>query len=182
MVKPDEQDADSGTADPASNPFRVLGLPERFDLSRELIESAWMRAAAKAHPDRVGDGAAGSLRTIAEVNASHAVLTEPERRAEALLVLKGGAARDQDKSLPDGFLMEIFQTRQALEEAVASGETSRIEEFDRWAQEQREGYLETVGRAFAELGEPAESSRLESIRRTLNAWRYIERMIEQVRD
>lgn len=178
--------AERAGAEPS--PFQVLGLPEQFDLDAGQIETAWMRRAARAHPDRGGNAGAGgggeeaeSLRMIAKVNEAHRVLADPERRAEALLVLKGGASREQDNALPEGFLGEIFGVRQDMEEALASSDAAQREEFERWSRERRAQYISSVREQFARLGTPGDPAGLRELRRTLNAWRYIERMIEQLR-
>jgi hypothetical protein len=40
----------------ATNPFEVLGLPARPNLSDDDIRSAWKRIAAQTHPDREDGG------------------------------------------------------------------------------------------------------------------------------
>jgi curved DNA-binding protein CbpA len=40
----------------ASNPFDVLGLPVRADISDDDVRSAWTRIAASTHPDREDGG------------------------------------------------------------------------------------------------------------------------------
>ncbi|VAX39312.1 hypothetical protein MNBD_PLANCTO03-1115, partial [hydrothermal vent metagenome] len=57
------------------------------------------------------------------------------------------------------------------------------------AGEQRRSYIERIGRLFAEAGAGGEGlasdtapAVLDEIGRQLNAWRYIERMIEQFPD
>jgi hypothetical protein len=38
------------------NPFEVLGLPVRADLSDAQVRTAWRTIATQTHPDRAGDG------------------------------------------------------------------------------------------------------------------------------
>ena len=40
----------------ATNPFQVLGLPERPDLTDDDVRAAWRRIAAATHPDRADGG------------------------------------------------------------------------------------------------------------------------------
>ncbi len=164
------------------SPFEVLGFEARFDLDPAAIDSAWLRAAAMCHPDRVGDGASGGGRTVAAVNRARAVLIDPERRAEALVTHFGGASREEDNALPEGFLAEIFSVRQEMEEAKESGDREQIAAFERWADGRRGDYIREVAEQFDAVGSPPQTERLAQIRRTLNAWRYIERMIEQLAD
>ena len=59
---------------------------------------------------------------------------------------------------------------------------ARLAEFESWAEGMRERYICEVGRQFESVGMAPDTARLAEIRRTLNAWRYIERMIEQLAD
>lgn len=162
------------------DPFEALGLPRRFDLDLRRVRSAWLRRAAALHPDRQGAGDEDEIaRRAAVLNEAKRTLEDPEQRADALLILLGGPAREQEKSLPPEFLMEIMSVRESLEEAVASGDDDRVQEHERWAAEQREEMIRRVGEAFEALADPPDAQALRDIRVTLNAWRYIERMLEQ---
>ena len=62
------------------NPFRVLGLPERPDLTDEQVRAAWRNIAAATHPDRT-DG--GDLARYTAASAAYAQLRTPWARSEA---------------------------------------------------------------------------------------------------
>lgn len=117
------------------------------------------------HPDWAG----GDGLSAAELNDAKEVLLNPESRANALLELLGGPGKSEDRSLPDGFLLEMMEVR----EAVESGEGKDSGEWRAWAMERRREHERCVADAF-------ESHDLRGARRHLNAWRYIERMIEQL--
>jgi hypothetical protein len=51
-----------------------------------------------------------------------------------------------------------------------------------WALQRRQQHIDTVRAMFASISESPSPETLAAIRRELNAWRYIERMIEQLRD
>jgi hypothetical protein len=104
------------------------------------------------------------------------VLLDAERRANALLALRGGPAKGVDKSLPAGFLVEMMQTREEVEDAMGSRDAERLRAWRAWAQAERAGYVERVSRLFREGG----SHNLVEVRKQLNAWRYVERLIEQM--
>lgn len=156
-----------------SDPFAVLGLPRRFDLGEGEIERAFLTRAAGAHPDAAGDDDA-----MADLTDARRVLADPERRANALLALLGGASKEADRSLPDGFLMEIMETRQQVEAELPDPE-ARVR-WTEWAKAERARYAQAVGRLFERAGSDADGSVLTSIRTQLNAWRYIERLAEQL--
>lgn len=64
-----------------TDPFAVLGLEPRRDLTDDDVRSAWRRIAAAAHPDR-DDG--GSPDRYAAAAAAYATLRTPDGRGEAL--------------------------------------------------------------------------------------------------
>jgi len=150
------------------DPFAILALPRRFELTDAAIRRAFLAKVQSAHPDAGGDQDIG-----ADLTKPRDTLLNPESRADALLLLLGGPAKDADKSLPPGFLMDIMETREALDAALASKDASELERLNAWAHAQRQNYTEAVAAAFADAN-------LKNVRTTLNAWRYIERMIEQM--
>ncbi len=176
----------SAMAEPAGmDPFSVLGLPARMELSAGEVEAAYLRRAAVLHPD-LARGDAEAVRASARLNEARAVVLDPERRAGALLARLGGAAAADDRSLPAGFLAQMMATRLELDEEVAAeGDAAR----DRWrawalaerATAQREvAALLTAAEAAAATNAGAAPAALAAVRQRLNAWRYIERLIEQL--
>jgi curved DNA-binding protein CbpA len=63
-----------------TNPFTVLGLPTRPDLTDEQVRAAWRAIAAATHPDRPGGGNADRY---AAASAAYAALRTPWARSEA---------------------------------------------------------------------------------------------------
>jgi hypothetical protein len=63
-----------------TNPFAVLGLPERPDLDDETVRAAWRAIAAATHPDRE-DG--GDLARYTQATAAYHELQTPWSRSEA---------------------------------------------------------------------------------------------------
>lgn len=160
--------------------FSMLGLPRRFDLSANEILGAHRTLAAQVHPDRLGSGAdaEAGLQQSAALNEARSALLNPERRANELLAVLGGPSKEADRSLPDGFLLEMMAVRQEMEEALGSGDPAERARLEQWALAKRDEYAGRVAGLFADAA--ADATRLGEIRRELNAWRYIERMIEQL--
>lgn len=79
-----------------TDPFAVLGLDPRRDLTDDDVRSAWRRIAAAAHPDR-DDG--GSPERYAAAAAAYATLRTPYGRGEALadLVDSPGASASRPR-------------------------------------------------------------------------------------
>jgi len=63
-----------------TNPFEILGLPVRRDLTDEQVDAAWRKIAVATHPDRP-DG--GDLARYTAASAAYAELRTPWGRSEA---------------------------------------------------------------------------------------------------
>jgi curved DNA-binding protein CbpA len=72
------------------DPFALLGLPARDDLTDDDVRAAWRRLAAATHPDRA-DG--GDPDRFAAAAAAYTVLRTRSGRGEALADLAGQAGR-----------------------------------------------------------------------------------------
>ncbi len=159
-----------------SDPFKVLGLPWRFDLQESEIEAAFLARLGGVHPDLVGEEGSMDAATLTEARS---LLADPEARANALLSLLGGPDASEDKGLPDEFLMEIMELRGAIEEELAEGERAR-EKWESFSEERRAEHIARVSDLFRSAGSDPGSAELHEIRVELNAWRYTERLIEQL--
>jgi curved DNA-binding protein CbpA len=160
------------------DPFDLLGVEPQIDLDEDALRRRWLALAAMLHPDIAADPDQAG-RELARISAAHATLSNPESRADALLVRRGGPSRDACRDLPAGFLVQIMDIREELEEALADDDQSAIARLRHWAAERRAAYTEEMRVAFAALGPEPSAESLRAIREQLNAWRYIERMIEQ---
>ena len=88
----------------------------------------------------------------------------------------------RDRVVPD-----IMEARQEMEDAIASGEPAQRKRVEEWVQQQRATYISEVNRLFEKIltkvGDDADAdaqANVGGVRVQLNAWRYIERMIEQL--
>lgn len=169
--------ADTVSAVP-DDPFTTLGLEPRFDLDASAIERAYLTRVARLHPDLAAADPDAPGRA-ASLNDARAALADPERRAEALLARLGGPGKTEDKSLPAGFLAHILETREAVEEAAESGDPQRMELWRRQAAARREEIIAQVASLFASA-RAGDAATLRPIREKLNAWRYVERLVERL--
>jgi curved DNA-binding protein CbpA len=152
------------------DPFQILGLQPAFELDAAVIERAYLIRIAPLHPDTNEHDQQAS----ADLNRARQRLLDPESRAAALLERLGPASPEAAKALPEGFLHEMLQTRLEIEQAVEQGDGAALAYWRRWAQDRRRESISAVSRLFREAAPPLE------IRRALNAWRYIQRLAEQL--
>lgn len=164
------------------DPFEQFELPRDFDIDLFDLEKRYLAAAARSHPDRFTDDVQkrDAEQRSARLNQARDVLRDDERRARALLALHDPQSTSDDKSLPDGFLMDILETREMLEEAIASDDPDQQAKIEQWAQQQRTQYRQQIADLFAQFSRDQNPEALTAIRLQLNAWRYIERLLEQL--
>lgn len=158
--------------------FDILGLEPRFDLSSAAIQAAYLRRVASLHPDREGDE-----DLAAGVNAARQALQDPEQRANALMTRLGGPGASEDRSLPEGFLPAVMALREELDTARSAGDEASVAKGLAWAAAERDRHIASAGSLFAKAAAaagPEQGALLRALRRELNAWRYIERLLEQI--
>ncbi|TVQ61354.1 MAG: hypothetical protein EA378_09065 [Phycisphaerales bacterium] len=162
------------------DPFAQLALRPTFDLEPAALRKAYLARVAQLHPDLQGERNDEPDPQAAALNRARRVLEDPESRANALLIRLGGAASAEDKALPPGFLMEILDLRERIEATLAGGSPADRALCQEEADERRAAHIARIEALFRALGDPPAPSDLAAIRTELNAWRYTERLIEQL--
>jgi DnaJ-domain-containing protein 1 len=115
----------------------------------------------------------------AELNAARATLANPESRAEALLSFAGGAPAGSERTLPEGFLSQMMELRESMEVDMASGDARALDRWHDYVNERRAHFIAMLSTLFS-TPSPLGAEQRREIRMQLNAWRYIERLIEQL--
>ena len=166
------------------DPFAQLGLPHRYDVDRAALHRAYLNRSAAIHPDA---DASVDDEAIAALNAARATLDDPEKRAIALLnvLAARSAVRFQpadERALPDGFLMDMLELREQFDADIARNDPALKARWEQWGADRRAEHQHSVRTLFLSITDPdhAPESTLRQIRRELNAWRYIERMLEHM--
>ena len=133
------------------NHFELFGLPARYAIDANALESAYRDLQRTVHPDRHAasdDDAARrlALQAAARVNEAYRTLADPGERARYLLALEGVEAFDAaDTSLPVDFLERQLDRRERADRAGSCGDARALE---RVIDETRE----EAGAAERELG------------------------------
>ena len=159
--------------------FDILGLPPTFDLTVADVRAAYL---TRVRGEQGGAAAVGDDGEAASaLNAAKTALSDAETRANLLLARLGGPPKETYRELPDGFLMAMMEAREELEAASANRDAAGIDRWKCWAEQQRDGHIARVRELFNEhVVEAGTGKKLLTIRRELNAWRYIERMLELI--
>jgi molecular chaperone HscB len=112
-------------ADFSSTHFELFGLPQTFELDRELLDSRFRDLQRAAHPDRYASASDGerriSLQQTTRINEGYETLKDPLRRGRYLLELGGYEFNEEHHTINDpGFLVEQMELREALAEVRGS--------------------------------------------------------------
>lgn len=161
--------------------FERLGLPRRFRLDAADLERNYLARSREVHPDFTGNDPA-SLRESAALNEAYATLRDPFRRAEYLLVVEGGPSAADVKQMPAAFLEEMLELRMLIEEVrQAGGPERKAMEAD--LARRRDGLLEEAAAQFDRLAGTADRAAvLAAVRQTLNAAKFIQGLLRDLRE
>ena len=160
------------------DPFAMLGLPARFDLDTQSIETRFRERSRELHPDRFAT-APQAERTQALIHAralndAYQVVRRPQRRAEALLARAGVVIGDHEK-LDPAFLMEILELREELAEARVAGKLDDVRRLCA-AMQTRQRALEA---GLTPLFAAGDEAALAVAKRDLITLRYVARYLEE---
>ncbi|MEZ6190513.1 MAG: iron-sulfur cluster co-chaperone HscB C-terminal domain-containing protein [Phycisphaerales bacterium] len=82
--------------------------------------------------------------------------------------------------MPPDLLMDMMETRERMEDAIAENNLSELDKLRAWANEQRDTHLKKIASLFAKHQESLAPDTAKSIRLELNTLRYIQRMLDQM--
>jgi molecular chaperone HscB len=105
--------------------FELFGLQPAFALDVEALDRAYREIQSRVHPDRfahAGDAERrASLQWTTRVNEAYQALKNPVQRASHILSLHGvDVAFETNTAMPQEFLMQQMELREALEEAIGA--------------------------------------------------------------
>jgi molecular chaperone HscB len=131
------------------------------------------------HPDfhQMGGSAeqAASTELSAALNEAYSTLKDPFKRAEYLLRLDGGPSAAELKDVPTAFLEEMLDLR--MEIAELSPDSPQAITMEKQLGERRCALLVRVG----DLLDGTTPNRLPDARRLLNATKYVNNLIRDLR-
>jgi molecular chaperone HscB len=111
--------------------FALFGLPARYRFDPAELDAAYRKLQTEVHPDRFA--AAGdderrlALQSSSRVNEAYRALRSPLERAHYLLLLRGiDALAETDTALPQEFLEQQLECREAMAEAVTSRDAAAL--------------------------------------------------------
>jgi len=174
----------------ASDPFEVLGLPRRYDLSGDEVEARYLARSRELHPDFHQLAAASeqraSLELTAVLNEAYSTLRDPFRRAEALLALEGGPSAAEHKQMSPDFLEEMLELRMHIEELREGGDPGALAAMETQLQDRRAMLFSDIASRFGTFdslpaGDRRRAQALVEVRQLLNAAKYIQGQLRDLR-
>lgn len=164
-----------------SDVFEVLGLKRAFTVNAKEVQERFIALSAANHPDRYTDplDQADAAERASVINDAKRVVSDPMLRALALLeLLAPGAAKADTNALPPGFLMEVMEIREGIEEAKEEGDKAKLEQMKGAAEREFKERMEVMGGLLDKACAGADAQAVAGARLELNALRYVKRMIE----
>ena len=130
--------------------FELFGLPPAFALDSEALERSYREIQSRVHPDRfahAGDAERrASLQWTTRVNEAFQVLKNPVTRAKHLLELQGvDVAFETNTAMPQDFLMQQMELREALDEAK---DAARLDSLRSRLREERSSLEQAIAEAI----------------------------------
>ncbi len=106
----------------ADDYFSLFGLPAKFELDGQALESAWRAVAARVHPDRYATASAPERRVAmqwaARANEAYRQLRDPLLRARYLCESAGvDLQTESNTAMAPAFLMQQMEWRELLDDA-----------------------------------------------------------------
>jgi len=105
--------------------FTCLGLPRQLTINADQLEAKFYELSRAFHPDffqnKTQTEQAISLRNSALLNSAYRTLKDPVQRAEYLLRLEAGSAKDIRTAPPSDLFEEILALQENLEEFRSAG-------------------------------------------------------------
>ena len=136
-----------------ANHFALFGLPERFAIGSAALDRAYRDLQSRVHPDRfAASGAAEqrvALQWATQANEAYRILRDPLKRAIYLCGLKGHDPADENNTnMPQAFLIEQLEWREALDQARTSDDRAALDALDRELASTRAGLKAEVEAAL----------------------------------
>ena len=134
--------------------FTCLGFPRRLTIDQNALEAKFYELSRAFHPDFYQNKSVAeqaiSLDNSALLNTAYRTLRDPIQRAEYLLDLEAGAAKEIRTSPPADLFEEIIELQEILDEYRATDRASETEpklraklQSERVALEHRQQSMET---------------------------------------
>jgi molecular chaperone HscB len=164
----------------------VFGLAPGFALDRRALRKRLLELQRAVHPDffatRGADARAAAEDATSRLNRAFEVLGDEQRLGDELVRRLGGPSQDEERQMPQAFLMEVLEWNEVLDDARtrANGAGApALSELRGQLDAARAATLRNLALDLVPLPEHG-SPRLRRARQSLNALRYVERALADI--
>ena len=167
------------------NFFEVLGFPANFELNAVELDERYQQLSLELHPD-FHNSAPEVEKLLSEtasaiLNTAYKNLHEPTLRASYLLNLLTEKKPLDERSLPSGFLAEMFFLQEALDELLDSVNSVELSKMNIDLQNRKKNIEADYATLFKKYEDyPEDPGVLQQLQTHLNAERYLSRLIERI--
>ena len=157
--------------------FSLFGLPARFDLDVQALETAWRTVAAQVHPDRYSTASPAERRVAmqwaARANEAYRQLRDPLLRARYLCEQAGVDLQTESNTSMDGaFLMQQMTWREMLDDA--RGDAAALAALQAELQQARESMRAALTRLLDEERDYATAGL------KVREWMFVEKLAQEL--
>jgi molecular chaperone HscB len=177
----------SSVQSPPLTHFERLGLPRRFAVDLTELERNYLTRSRETHPD-FHQETRSSMELAAALNDAYSTVKQPFRRAEYLLEVEGGPTATEHKEMSPVFLEEMLDLRMEIEDLreVGNPDSPQWLAMEQQLVARRESLLVELTRRFVQYEELSSDASgrqgvLVQIRQTLNAAKYIQGLLRDLR-
>ena len=137
------------------------------------------------HPDFFCDSS-DDLKALSEtatsiLNSAYSTLRDPSARANYMLKILNEGNRLDERSLPDGFLEEMFFLQESLDDLLESNKNDELSKLLENLFKRRNNLILYYSVIFKKFDRCDNNSQLlQQLQTNLNAERYLHRLIERI--
>ncbi len=162
------------------NYFELFGLEEGCELDKSELRKAFMAMQRDHHPDKhaAKDDADRLLavRIASFINEAHQTLSEPLKRAEYCLQLKGVSTdTETDAKMDPAFLMEQMEWRETLEDVDLTSDAA-YQHLDELKREITASVKSVAGAVEAQLAD----HNLPAARDSVRQWQFLSKLVGEI--
>ena len=165
--------------------FELLGFSVNFEVDLLKLEERYQELSLELHPDFY-NSAPESEKILSEnssaiLNRAYKTLCDPTLRASYLLNLFSKNEKLDERSLPEGFLGEMFFLQESLDELLESGDKDALLKMRDDLLVRKTEIEGEFAIFFKNIEEkPNDSGILQQLQTKLNAERYLCRLLERI--
>ena len=175
------------SADFTQDHFALFGLTRAFALDTNALEQHYRELQIRVHPDKHAHLSDAERRLAmqwsTQVNEAYRTLRQPLRRAQYLLHLAGiDVQLEHNTAMPQEFLMQQMEWREAVEEARTGGDNHALEHLHRRIKQEMAGQYQQLETQLDPAHEAYEASDYTAAAGTVRQLMFQEKLLQEIDD